>query len=491
VIRFSAGLVVVAIGVLIGGVATSKLSLVYVAIAVSALALVTLAIGVALKRDELFGGGPESAPAGVGADSGMLAGQSVGAGDVRGSAGHVREDQKPIQTKVPGPATAAFEAAAAASASVAAPTVTAPSMTTPTVASPTVSPAPDNSPFGNPPLAHRRTAFGSVAAPEGDAAADWQTRSPRPPWSSGDQVRPTWAPEEQPKASPPKAPQPGAAPVLPPRAWASPEQSSARTSPAGSGPAAPSWFDRLNQPVDDPAARTGTDPAKAEPEKAPEKADDTESITTSAAADASGVDTDDDDWPTRYSWLDDDEADETDETGDADKKPDVAEAGDTADVTDVTDIAETVAVKTVAPETVAPETVPAKTVTAEAVPEEAKAAATDAGSLDVAASPDADAEDHPLTADDAHPASGSAAVAAEPDETAAPEAAHEDEDEDEPPAPQGSGARLVTVIPGVPRYHDPDCILIRFMDDEDIARKSIPEAKAANCTPCAACQPEG
>ena len=66
-IRFSAGLVVVAIGVLIGGVATSKLSLVYIAIAVSAVALVVLAIGVALKRDELFGGGPESAPAGAGA----------------------------------------------------------------------------------------------------------------------------------------------------------------------------------------------------------------------------------------------------------------------------------------------------------------------------------------------------------------------------------------------------------------------------------------
>ena len=78
-------------------------------------------------------------------------------------------------------------------------------------------------------------------------------------------------------------------------------------------------------------------------------------------------------------------------------------------------------------------------------------------------------------------------------ETPAVAAAHEDEDEDtdEPPAPQATGAKLVTVIPGVPRYHDPDCILIRFMDEADIARKSIPEAKAANCTPCAACQPEG
>jgi hypothetical protein len=55
VIRFSAGLVVVAIGILVGGVATSKLLLVYVAIAVSAAALVALAIGVVLKREELFG----------------------------------------------------------------------------------------------------------------------------------------------------------------------------------------------------------------------------------------------------------------------------------------------------------------------------------------------------------------------------------------------------------------------------------------------------
>jgi hypothetical protein len=29
------------------------------------------------------------------------------------------------------------------------------------------------------------------------------------------------------------------------------------------------------------------------------------------------------------------------------------------------------------------------------------------------------------------------------------------------------------------------------MDEEDVTRTSIPEAKAANCTPCAACQPEG
>jgi len=55
VIRFSAALVAVAIGVLLGGIATSKLLLVYIAIVVSAVALVALAIGVVLKREELFG----------------------------------------------------------------------------------------------------------------------------------------------------------------------------------------------------------------------------------------------------------------------------------------------------------------------------------------------------------------------------------------------------------------------------------------------------
>ena len=233
-IRFSAGLVVVAIGVLIGGVATSKLSLVYVAIAVSAVALVALAIGVALKRDELFGGGPELAPAGAGASSGMPVDQSVGAGDVRAKAGDVREDQQQIQPKkVPGPATAAFEAAAAAQASAAAATVAAPVTTPPVtpspVSPPTGGPAADSSPLRNPPLAHRQAAFGQASAHEGDSAADWQTRSPQPPWSSGVQVRAAWAPTEQaPMAAPPTVPQSGAASASP-RAWGNTDPSARNT----------------------------------------------------------------------------------------------------------------------------------------------------------------------------------------------------------------------------------------------------------------------
>ena len=274
-IRFSAGLVVVAIGVLIGGVATSKLSLVYVAIAVSAVALVALAIGVALKREELFGGEPGLAPAGAGAGSGMPVGQSADTGDVRGSNGDVRKDQQPIRPKVPGPATIAFEAAAAASAAptpamapiVAAPIVAAPTVAAPSAAAPPVPAPPVGSPVGsrvldNPPLGQRRPAFGQTPSREADSAADWETRLPQPLWSSGDQVRPTptWTPRE----STPKEPQPGATPGAP-RDWGSPDQPPAPPTRTGSGIDAPSWFDRLNQPVADRSARTDTDPAKTQP----------------------------------------------------------------------------------------------------------------------------------------------------------------------------------------------------------------------------------
>ncbi|HEX2745099.1 MAG TPA: hypothetical protein VHN16_11940, partial [Streptosporangiaceae bacterium] len=65
-IRFSAFLVVVAVGLLVAGVVTSKLMLVYLAIAVSGVALLALGIGAAVKRRELFGY-PQAAPSDVGA----------------------------------------------------------------------------------------------------------------------------------------------------------------------------------------------------------------------------------------------------------------------------------------------------------------------------------------------------------------------------------------------------------------------------------------
>jgi hypothetical protein len=496
VIRFSAGLVVVAIGVLIGGVVTSKLSLVYVAIAVSAVALVVLAIGVALKRDELFGVRPELAPAGAGAGFGMPVGQSVGTGDVRGRDGDVREDQPQISSNVPGPATAAFAAAAAASAAsaAAAPAAAAPA-TAPSVAVPSVTAPPVGSPVGSltlgkPPLGQRRPAFSQASTREADTAADWQTRPPQPPWSSGDEGRPTWAAKEPTASSAPSATVPSAtvpsatapsAKETPsevagrtsasPRAWGNPEQPPtvpAPTARAGSVAAPPSWFDKLNQPVADSAARTDTEPLASEPTVA---APTVAVPTIGAVADPGAVD--DDDWPTRYSWLEDDESDDADTSDEPEAVDEVKPADEVDDVDDVD----------------------------EAAPDEAKKA--DSAAAEPAAaefgSPDAS---EPLDADADADASvdldtGEDPAAAEPTDVSADPGAESGDNlaaaghEDQPAADRPGDAKLVTVIPGVPRYHDPDCILIRFMDEDDIARKSIPEAKAANCTPCAACQPEG
>ena len=49
----------------------------------------------------------------------------------------------------------------------------------------------------------------------------------------------------------------------------------------------------------------------------------------------------------------------------------------------------------------------------------------------------------------------------------------------------------VTVVPGVPRFHRSECILIRFMGDNDLQRMPAEQARQAGCTPCRACQPDG
>ncbi len=68
-IRFSAFLVVVAVGLLVAGVVTSKLLLVYIAIGVSGVALLALGIGAAVNWRELTGkrgtAHPETAESGT------------------------------------------------------------------------------------------------------------------------------------------------------------------------------------------------------------------------------------------------------------------------------------------------------------------------------------------------------------------------------------------------------------------------------------------
>jgi len=46
------------------------------------------------------------------------------------------------------------------------------------------------------------------------------------------------------------------------------------------------------------------------------------------------------------------------------------------------------------------------------------------------------------------------------------------------------------VVPGITRYHRENCILIRFLSDEDLERMTREAAEAADCVPCKACQPD-
>jgi hypothetical protein len=46
------------------------------------------------------------------------------------------------------------------------------------------------------------------------------------------------------------------------------------------------------------------------------------------------------------------------------------------------------------------------------------------------------------------------------------------------------------VVPGIARYHTADCILIRFLGDEDLETMSRQQAEAASCVPCRACKPD-
>jgi len=96
VIRFSAALVVAAIGVLIGGAVTSSLLLVYVAIGISALALVVLAVGVALKREELFGDEARSATSGTP----ERAGQSAGLPETQKKIKYIKKEENIVEEKI-------------------------------------------------------------------------------------------------------------------------------------------------------------------------------------------------------------------------------------------------------------------------------------------------------------------------------------------------------------------------------------------------------
>lgn len=450
-IRFSAALVAVAIGVLIGGIATSELVLVYIAIAVSAVALVALAIGVMLKREELFGErqGRVSARAGA---SPVLPGQSGGSHDQRPNG---LMPPPPVRGAAAGPGAAFAGRASAASAQ------------------------PGTS-WAAPAAAD---AWSSPAAPTAAVPAMWQA----PPVPAGATASGWGAPAASESAAAGDPVAQGSAISPRPRAWGTPAPSafvprSTDTPAAGPGDSAgsgsPNWFNPAERPVSAGATAPGAGDGWSRPDRDIAVPGDTGTPPEDAAASATSAT--DEDWPTRYSWLDE----EPEETGEVDDDKQAA-----ADAV-------------IAGEPALPggATVPANVVTPE----------------DTGSSEDAEAPAAPVTlrlVRDPAPAADAADAADAAEATQAAEALEtaestgtaevpgerEREQEQEPatglPATEADGhspeAGLVTVVHGVPRFHQEDCVLIRFMPEGDTRKMPAAEARAAGCTPCAACQPEG
>jgi hypothetical protein len=459
VIRFSAALVAVAIGVLIGGIATSKLLLVYIAIAVSAAALVALAIGVVLKRGELFGDGQELVPAGAGASPAP----PLRADESRGNIAPGAHVPLPVPGAAAGygvPFGGTAPAAAAADLSAARPAAAgqgrsadpAPPWQAPAARDPWSPPVPDWMPAGQ-----GQRAVGAAGGTGSRAPSAWQDTSAgkAPGGAAGGWSVP--AADAQ-------------AATTAPRSWAgpspvsvSPEAPPAKPG-AGSGATPPSWFDRLGKTADAdaPAAPSTSAPGSG-----------------GGWADSATSGDEDDDWPTRYSWLDD----ETDESVEA---RDDAEAG---------------AAETVAADAGPADAEPEGKSTAPVGPQTARTGTPDAGIADAAVREAAEtradvAPAGPKNAGRLRPASDrDDQEAGLPGEAAAESGAEAaSRPGGEPPAAQAAtapGTALVAVVRGVPRYHEADCVLIRFMPEGDVQKMTIPRAREEGCTPCAACQPEG
>jgi hypothetical protein len=475
VIRFSAALVAVAIGVLIGGIAASELLLVYIAIVLSAVALAALAVGVVLKREELFGERRGLTPAQAGASPGQPArADEARAGDVNVGGIFDRVTPPPLQGAAVGPG-AVFAGHSQA-----------------------VSPQPGATP-GN------RAGRDSWEAPPAAAPVPgtWQA-----PAASGSTAG--WGTSAPSVFAPRTADTPAAAAPD----WFGP---AGRTAGAEAPATAPvpaaggggwSWLNGDTPVSQDAGSRDAGSRDAGSRDTGPEDKD--EAKPEDAALD-------DDDWPTRYSWLDD-EPEEDGEAADG-KSPDAdvtANIGDD-DKADAGDEAEEA---TAAPAGTATETdsrVPGGFVAEAAAAEPASAPVPDEFADD--ADPDdgpGDRSSRPAPAAPAPPSGAPEGEFAdtgtdEPDqETDEPptlhlvrdpdlkaEAARAIEPEGEPPAAAaadsaaGDTEDLVSVVRGVPRFHLEDCVLIRFMPAADTQKMPVAQARAAGCTPCTACQPEG
>jgi len=382
VIRFSAVLVVVAIGVLIGGIATSKLLLVYVAIGLSAAALVALAIGVVLKREELFseqGQALAPAAAGAGADEPLPAGQpsAVPNGLV-----------DPPDTSPPAGAVAAFgQAARVAERS-----------------------GQDRS--GSPAFGERGHGQAAPPVTQAPPGGDWSGRTARPTPPRRERPSPAYGDVTglRTPAPPAGSPSVGSPPAAP--GW----------------PSSPSWFDRPSPPAGPDRQEAPAGPDRPRPPAGPDRQE-------------------------------------------APAGPGLPDADE--DVTAEGAPSEDVMPEDVPPAANAPEaTVPQATVPQATVP---TATVQEAGTVQGAGA----AHAGPPAMAEPGPGADAATDGADAEKAGATDAG----------SSEGS-PKQVKVVQGVPRYHKEDCILIRFMADDDAQKMTVRQATEAGCTPCRACHPD-
>jgi hypothetical protein len=394
VIRFSASLVVIAMGLLVAGGVTSKLLLVYVAIALSAVALIFLVIGAILNRGE-FRAQPSGDPAQHRDAEPKPAAVAAAA---------------PAVDPATSPASLAGQARAAAADTDLAP-----------VGGAGKPPWPDSPP----PAGRLRPDVpdeqwpGKRLPDEFHPHAPWPAQRPAPPapakfdWLTPAKPGKSGATEAGVPNRPREQPSTGAVPPPPPEGSARP------TAEVPAGATKPALADAMKAPLAD-AIRELRAKASEKPRAA---------ASTSAPPDAPAA-------PTQQ----------------------LAAAQ------------------------------PAEPEPPKAEPAKSEAAASEAAAPEppTYASADADAGSAAAVPAESRPA------APEPGESGAGEFGASEHEPGEPvSAAAKSAGQAVTVVPGVPRYHRSDCILIRFMGDNDLQKMPVEAAREAGCMPCRACQPDG
>jgi hypothetical protein len=377
----------------------------------------------------------------------------------------------------------------------------------------------------------------------------WETPAAREPWSPS---APDWISAGQGGRAASGAAASGAVRAAEDRSRA---PSARQDTSAGGKPgsSAPSWFDRLGDPAGatSPApgsgsgrpwpdrdgnaprgrvapadtATPGASATRAEPVISDEAVPGDDAVSGDKVLGDTVSGDEGDDWPTRYSWLDD----ETDGAGEAVKNDAQPESDPAVPAGTAGDAGPDAS----APVKPGVRVVPDEPVDSgeEAAGDEPEPPAAPTVAAPVMAGPSADADageagtpgaapvgsEKPLSAGTAKGAGAAVeqdGIAEDADVAALAghgDAGHGDCDEpaqdggavnEADPAAKAEGdsetgsepsadASPVSVVPGVPRYHEPDCVLIRFISSGDVQKLTIPQAREAGCTPCAACQPEG